>query len=110
MAQLLLLLAVIVVAWIVVNAVAGIVGLLFMVAVWMLIGYLVGQLLRGKGYGPVGDALLGLGGGITGSVLLRILGVSFGNIWIVSNIIVGVIGAVVLIFGIRLLFDSDFGK
>jgi len=110
MAGFLALIAVMIVAWVAINAVAGLVGLLFGIAVWMLIGYLVGQLLRGKGYGPVGDAALGLAGGIIGSIILRILGVSFGDIWVLSNIMVGVFGSLVLIFGIRLIANDEFAK
>ena len=110
MVALFLLGAVILVAWFAVKAVAGLVGFLIMIAVWMFIGYLVGQLVRGKGYGPVGDALLGLGGGIVGSIVLRLVNVSFGDVWIISNIIVGVIGALILVFGVRLLGNEDFAR
>jgi len=87
---------------------AGIAGLVFTVLVWMLIGWLAGKALRGKGYGPVGDAALGLGGGIVGSIVLGILGLNVGGL--VGTIIGGVVGAVILIFLIRLLHDADFAR
>lgn len=108
MIELLVLLALVVIAWIALNAVMGIVGLFFAIAVWIFIGYLAGQLLRGKGYGPVGDALLGLGGGLVGSLILGAIGV--GGPGFLMRIIGGVLGAVVIIFGVRLLVDSDFAK
>jgi hypothetical protein len=41
-------------------------------------------------------------------LVLRLVGVSFGDIWIVSNVIVGVIGAAILIYGMRLFGRDDF--
>ncbi|MBC7813403.1 MAG: GlsB/YeaQ/YmgE family stress response membrane protein [Burkholderiales bacterium] len=77
----------------------------------MLAGTIAGRLLRGSGYGLLGDIALGLIGGVVGSILLRFLGVGFvGNIWLVGNIIVGVIGAVVFVYLIRLVHRDDFAR
>ena len=108
MIGILVLLVAIVAAFIVIKAVSGIIGFIIMVGIWMLTGFVAGKLIRGRGYGPIGNALLGLGGGLIGSLVLRLIGVSFGDIWIVSNVIVGVIGAAILIFGLRLLGNEDF--
>jgi uncharacterized membrane protein YeaQ/YmgE (transglycosylase-associated protein family) len=110
MLGLLILVAVAIVAFIAIKAVSGVVGFLIMVGVWMLIGYLAGQLIRGKDYGLLGNVLLGLAGGIVGSIVLRLVGVNFGDIWIISNVIVGVIGAAILIYAVRLFSDKDFAK
>jgi len=86
-------------------------GIVFTILSWMFAGYLAGRLLRGRGYGPVGDTALGLAGGIVGSIVLRIIGLSAGsNFWIVGGIIAGVVGAVVLVFAIRIFANEDFAR
>jgi len=110
MAGLLLLLAVIIVGWVALNAVAGLIGILFTIAIWMLIGYLVGQLVRGKGYGPIGDIALGLIGGMVGSVVLAVLPLNLGGFGVLSTIMVGVFGSLILIFGVRLIANDEFAK
>jgi uncharacterized membrane protein YeaQ/YmgE (transglycosylase-associated protein family) len=77
--------------------------------IWMLAGMIAGWLLRGRGYGPVGDVLLGLVGGFVGSFVLRALGMSWvGGIWGIGSILVGVIGAVLFVYLIRVLGKQDF--
>lgn len=110
MAELIVLFAIIIIAFIAVKTFSGIIGFLIMVGVWVAIGYVAGHLIRGRDYGVMGNMALGLVGGLVGSAILSLVGVSFGNIWIVSNIIVGVIGSVILIYGVRLLGDKDFAR
>ncbi len=74
----------------------------------MFIGYLAGQVIRGKGYGPIGDILLGLGGGIVGSLVLGMLGVGTGGLF--GGIFAGVIGAVLVVYAVRLVHDEGFAK
>src|SRR5690606_35915802 len=76
---------------------------------WMLAGMFAGRLIRGRGYGPVGDVLLGIAGGIVGSLVLGLLGVGgIGNIPLVGGIIVGVIGAEILVWVVRQFGDRNF--
>jgi len=83
-------------------------ALLIPIIFWMLAGMLAGRVIRGRGYGPVADVLLGLAGGIVGSLVLSLVGLGWlGNIWIVGSIVVGVIGAVLLVYAVR-LFNKDF--
>lgn len=100
-------------AFILFNLIFGVaftlVNFIIMVLIWIFIGYLAGQLIRGKGYGPVGDAALGIGGGIVGSVLLSLLGQTNWNDGLIGRIIFGAVGAVVLVFLVRLV-NKDFGR
>lgn len=95
-----------------VSAATNLVFSLFIpVLIWGLIGFLAGRTLRGRGFGLLGNIGLGLVGGIVGSFLFRIFGLGFvGDIWLVGNIIVGVIGAVVLIGVVRLLGNRNFAR
>jgi uncharacterized membrane protein YeaQ/YmgE (transglycosylase-associated protein family) len=70
-----------------------------------------GRLVRGRGYGPVGDVLLGLAGWFVGTVVLSMVGLSgISNIWLIGNILVGIIGAVILVGLVRLLGDQNFAR
>ena len=77
------------------------VGLIISLLIWAVIGWLAGQLMRGRGYGALGDILLGIGGGIVGSLIFQLLRIGVGGL--VGNIIVGVVGAVILILIGRVL-------
>ena len=81
-------------------------GLIIPVMIWMLIGFLVGKMMRGKGYGPLGDAALGLAGGIVGSLLLGWLPI--GGLF--GAIITGILGAIIVIFAVRLFHDANFAR
>ena len=100
-------------AYILFNILFGVaftlINFIITILIWIFIGYLAGQLIRGKGYGPVGDAALGIGGGLVGSVIVRLLGTTNWNDGLIGGIIVGTIGAIVLVFLVRLV-NKDFGK
>ena len=74
----------------------------------MLAGMFAGRLIRGRGYGPFGDVLLGLAGWFVGTIVLSILGISTTGGLI--GILVAVIGAVILVGLIRLMGDKDFAR
>jgi uncharacterized membrane protein YeaQ/YmgE (transglycosylase-associated protein family) len=79
------------------------------VLVWGIIGWLAGKLMRGQGYGILGNIVLGLVGGVIGSVLFGLLGVGIGGI--IGNIIAGVVGAVVVVFLVRTFSENkSFGR
>ncbi|HRF96999.1 MAG TPA: GlsB/YeaQ/YmgE family stress response membrane protein, partial [Aggregatilineales bacterium] len=59
--------------------------------------------------GPIGDAALGIGGGIVGSILVYALGVNNWDNGLIGSILAGTIGAVVLVFLVRLV-NKDFAK
>lgn len=109
MIQLVVLVALIFAAIWLLSAVLGIFGIIITIALWMLAGYLAGRILRGRGYGAIGNTALGLAGGIVGGFLLRLVGLGgLGDVWLVGQILVGVVGALALISIVRLVFDKDF--
>lgn len=109
--SLVMLVVLVVIAVWVLTSVIGLAGsLVFNIIIWMLIGWLAGQLVKGGGYGPINNALLGLGGGIVGSFVYGLfIGDNKGDQNTITSIIVGVIGAIILI-GIVRLFDKNFAK
>jgi uncharacterized membrane protein YeaQ/YmgE (transglycosylase-associated protein family) len=78
------------------------------VLVWMLAGMFAGRIMRGRGYGPLGDLLLGLVGGIVGSLALGVLGIQLGGI--VGSLVVGTLGAVIVVYLVRLVGNSNFAR
>jgi uncharacterized membrane protein YeaQ/YmgE (transglycosylase-associated protein family) len=86
------------------------IGLAFTLLIWMFAGALAGRLLRGEGYGPLGDIGLGLVGGVFGSMLFGLLGLgNIASIPILGPILAGSVGAIVFIYLIR-LFNRDFAR
>lgn len=89
----------------------GILGILLAIILWMFIGNIAGHMIRGEDYGVAGNIALGLMGGIFGSFLLRLIGLGFIlNIWILGQIVSGVIGAVLLVYITRWTIDSRSGE
>lgn len=75
--------------------------------VWFIIiglvaGWLAGVVMKGGGYGVVGDIVVGIVGALLGGWLFSKMGVSAGG-GLVGAIIVAFIGAVILIFLLRLI-------
>ena len=65
-------------------------------------GWLAGQLVKGGGFGVVGDIIVGVIGALLGGYLFSLFGVSTGG-GLLGSLIVATIGAIVLLFGIRLV-------
>lgn len=91
-----------------VSTLGTLLNILIPLVIWMLIGYLAGQLMRGQGYGLIGDVLLGLVGGVVGRVVLGWIGFSASGL--LPSIFAGIVGAVLVIFIVRLFADADFAK
>jgi uncharacterized membrane protein YeaQ/YmgE (transglycosylase-associated protein family) len=70
--------------------------LIWMVIVGLVAGWAAGKIMKGSGYGPALDIILGIAGAIVGGVLLGVLGIhAYG---IIGTIIVATVGAVFLIW------------
>jgi uncharacterized membrane protein YeaQ/YmgE (transglycosylase-associated protein family) len=65
-------------------------------------GWVAGQLMKGGGFGVVGDIIVGVIGALLGGFLFRTLGVSAGG-GLLGSLIVAIIGAVVLLSLLRLI-------
>ena len=65
-------------------------------------GWLAGQIMKGGGFGVVGDIVVGVLGALIGGFLFTALGASSGG-GLIGAIIVATIGAIVLIFLVRLV-------
>jgi uncharacterized membrane protein YeaQ/YmgE (transglycosylase-associated protein family) len=77
-------------------------GLLVIILVGLVAGWLAGVIVRGSGFGPVGDILVGWLGAFIGHWLLPQLHVHLGSD-IVAMIMNALIGAVLLLVAVRVL-------
>ena len=77
-------------------------GLLYSIIVGLIAGWLAGVVMKGGGYGPLVDIILGILGGILGGWIFSLLGVSAGG-GLIGSIVVAFIGAVVLVAATRVL-------
>ncbi len=73
------------------------------VLVGLLAGWLAGFVMKGGGYGLIGDIALGLVGSLLGSWLFRALGVSVGA-GLFMAVVVAFVGAVVVIGAQRMIW------
>lgn len=65
-------------------------------------GWLAGLILKGGGFGLLGNIVVGVLGSFFGGWLFRTLGISMGSEW-VDLIVTATVGALVLLFLIRLV-------
>jgi len=77
-------------------------SLLVILFVGIVAGWLAGQIVRGAGFGLVGDLIVGVLGAFLASWLFPQLGLHLGT-GIVSEIIYSAIGAIVLLLIVRLI-------
>jgi uncharacterized membrane protein YeaQ/YmgE (transglycosylase-associated protein family) len=77
--------------------------LLWFLAIGLVAGWLAGVLVKGSGFGLVGDLIVGILGAFLGGWLIGRLGIGFGLGDLVDSLITATIGAVVLLFLIRLI-------
>jgi len=77
-------------------------GILVILFVGLIAGWLAGKVVRGTGFGLIGDLIVGIAGALVASLLFPRLGIHLGT-GLVSEIIYSAIGAVVLLLIVRLL-------
>lgn len=76
-----------VILWIVVGAIAG---------------WIAGELMRGHGFGLVGNIVVGIVGAFIGGLVFSALGVGPG-LGLIGSLITAIIGAVILLFVVGLV-------
>jgi uncharacterized membrane protein YeaQ/YmgE (transglycosylase-associated protein family) len=74
--------------------------------VWFLLiglvaGWLAGQLMKGRGFGLIGNLVVGVVGAVLGGFLFQLLGLTAGGL--IGSLVTAVVGAVVLLFVVGLI-------
>ena len=77
-------------------------SLIVILFVGLVAGWLAGKIVRGTGFGIIGDILIGIAGALVANWLFPKLGIPIGTD-IVREILYSAIGAVVLLLIVRLL-------
>ena len=76
------------------------------IIIWLIIGavagWLAGQIMKGGGFGLIGDIVVGIVGAVVAGWLLPRVGVYIGGTYL-AEVINAVIGAVILLFVARLI-------
>jgi uncharacterized membrane protein YeaQ/YmgE (transglycosylase-associated protein family) len=77
-------------------------GIFVILFVGLVAGWLAGKVVRGTGFGIIGDIVVGIAGALVASFLFPKLGIHLGT-GLVSEIIYSAIGAVILLLVVRLV-------
>ena len=79
--------------------------LLLSIVVGLIAGWLAGVIMKGSGYGMIGDIVIGAIGGVIGGWIFGFLGIAvYGTL---GAIIVAIVGAIVLIYIVRMVAGSS---
>jgi uncharacterized membrane protein YeaQ/YmgE (transglycosylase-associated protein family) len=78
-------------------------SLIVILVVGLIAGWLAGKIMKGSGFGIIGDLIVGIIGAFIGAWLWGLLHLPLlGNFW-VNAIVTATVGAVVLLFILRLI-------
>jgi uncharacterized membrane protein YeaQ/YmgE (transglycosylase-associated protein family) len=75
---------------------------IWFIVVGLIAGWLAGLIMKGGGFGVLGDIVVGVIGALIGGFLFSSLGASLGG-GLIGSIVVATIGAVILVFVLRLI-------
>ena len=84
-------------------------SLLVILLVGIVAGWLAGKVVRGTGFGILGDLLVGIAGAFIGNWLLPRLGIHLGT-GVVSAIVNATVGAILLLLVVRLVAGAGGGR
>jgi uncharacterized membrane protein YeaQ/YmgE (transglycosylase-associated protein family) len=84
-------------------------GLLVVLFVGLVAGWLAGKIVRGAGFGLIGDIVIGILGALIATLLFPKLGIHLGR-GLVSEIVYSALGAVILLLVVGLLRGRGRGR
>ena len=76
-------------------------SLIIFLVIGAVAGWLAGMIMKGGGFGLVGDIIVGVVGSLIGGWLFGLLGIAAGGL--IGSIIAAVVGAIILIAILRLI-------
>lgn len=74
---------------------------LWFILIGIAAGWLAGQVMKGGGFGLVGDLIVGVIGALLGGVIFGLLGISAGGL--VGSLVTATVGAIALIALLRVI-------
>jgi uncharacterized membrane protein YeaQ/YmgE (transglycosylase-associated protein family) len=75
------------------------VGIVYLILVGIIAGWLAGKIMRGTGFGLLGDLVVGVVGSLLGGFVFGLLGISSYNL--IGSIAIATAGAILLLYLIR---------
>ncbi|WP_430010399.1 GlsB/YeaQ/YmgE family stress response membrane protein [Methylophaga lonarensis] len=78
-----------------------IMSLIIFLAIGALAGWLAGQILKGRGFGLLGNIIVGIIGALVGGFVFGLLGITTGGL--LGAIVTATIGAVILLYLISII-------
>ena len=74
---------------------------IYFLAIGFLAGWLAGKIMRGSGFGLLGDLVVGVLGAVLGGFVFRLLGIAAYSL--LGSLITATVGAVLLLYIVRRL-------
>jgi uncharacterized membrane protein YeaQ/YmgE (transglycosylase-associated protein family) len=78
-------------------------SLILFILIGLTAGWLAGQIMKGHGFGVVGDIVVGVIGALIGGFLFQRAGASAGGGGLLGSLFIATIGAIILLFVLRLI-------
>ncbi|WP_262967234.1 GlsB/YeaQ/YmgE family stress response membrane protein [Methylobacter psychrophilus] len=75
---------------------------MIILAIGAVSGWLAGIVMKGGGFGLIGDIIVGIIGAVVGGYIFGFFGISVG-IGLIGSIVTATVGAIILLFVIRLI-------
>jgi len=76
-------------------------GLIIFLAIGAVAGWLGSTLMRGGGFGLLGNIVVGIVGAVIGGYVFGLLGITAGGL--IGSIVTATVGAIILLFIVRLI-------
>ncbi|KPL76944.1 transglycosylase [Ornatilinea apprima] len=76
-------------------------SLLMFLLIGLVAGWLAGKIMKGGGFGLVGNIIVGAIGALLGGWLFGLLGISAGGL--IGSLVTALVGAIVLLYLVRLI-------
>jgi len=78
-----------------------IIDLIIFLAVGALVGWLAGLIVKGRGFGLIGNMIVGIIGAVVGGFVFGLLGITTGGL--LGSIVMATIGAIILLYIISVI-------
>ena len=73
--------------------------LIYRIIIGIIAGWLAGKIMRGRGFGVLGDLVIGIVGSLVGGFVFGLLGI--GSYSLLGSLVVATVGAVLLLYIVR---------
>ena len=77
------------------------IGLIWMILIGLIAGWLAGKVMKGGGYGVLLDIVIGMVGAVIGGWLFGMLGIYSGSL--IGSLLIAFVGACILLWLVRVI-------